>query len=242
MGEHFTTDGPPGEASAAGRPNWTRKPWEVAIEAVRAGDTDAAVAAIDDAVVRWRSLQDYSINWITSLLSFIGREMGEEAVEQALRRTGEEFVRPRRGEPGRWQDLPAEVRARAVTRAMVANFAEVTVAEDPDAIRLSFRCGTGGRMIDEGRYESAPGAGDGYLVLGTAGPQTFGRDRLPVYCAHCSINNELQPMEWDGWPTTVEEPPSAPGEPCVHTVYRDRADIPDEVWVRLGRRRPEPED
>ena len=60
--------------------------WEQAKAAVDAGDPDAAKQRIDDAVDRWRSLQDYSINWITSLLSFIGRELGEDAVEQALRR------------------------------------------------------------------------------------------------------------------------------------------------------------
>jgi hypothetical protein len=50
---------------------------------------------------------------------------------------------------------------------------------------------------------------------------TFGEGGLPVYCAHCSVNNELQPTERDGAPVTVEHPTRLPGEACVHHVYRD---------------------
>src|SRR5262249_20937013 len=93
--------------------------WERAKVAVLAGDTDEALELIDKAVAQWRSLQDYSINWITSTLSFVADEIGEEAVERALRRTGEEFVRPRRDTGVEWGDLPARVRAKLITRAMV---------------------------------------------------------------------------------------------------------------------------
>jgi hypothetical protein len=214
--------------------------WERARRALRAGDTTAAEAHLDEAVERWRSLQDYSINWITSLLSFVGRELGEEAVERALRTTGDEYVRPRRSGGPDWSSLPAEVRAKVIARAMVANFGSCEVTEDDEKIVLSFRCGTGGRLIDEGRYED-PEASDerpGYLVLREPAGRTFGRDRLPVYCAHCSVNNEMQAIEWDGLPTTVEFPPERPGEPCVHHIYRDPAAIPGEVYVRLDKAPP----
>ena len=62
----------------------------------RAASPRTAKALIDRAVEQWAGSKDYSINWITSLLTFIGEELGEEAVERALRKTGDEFVRPRR--------------------------------------------------------------------------------------------------------------------------------------------------
>jgi hypothetical protein len=206
--------------------------WEQAKAALAAGDAEGAAALIDAAVRRWRSLQDYSINWITSLLSFIGRELGEDAVERALRAFGEEFVRPRRGEG--WDELPADARAKAVARAMVANFGTCEVDEDDEKITLSFRCGTGGRLIDEGRYDGD----DGFLTLREPGGRTFMRDGLPVYCAHCSVNNEIQAVEWGGSPVTVEHPPERPGEPCVHHVYKDPASMPDDVYLRIGKRPP----
>jgi hypothetical protein len=209
--------------------------WEQARAALAAGDAVRAEALLDRAVAQWRSLQDYSINWITSLLSFIGRELGEDAVEAALRSTGEEFVRPRReaGEP--WASLPAATRAKVIARAMLANFGTCDVTEDDEKITLSFRCGSGGRMIDEGRYDTQGGP---YYTLRTPGPRTFMQPTLPVYCAHCSVNNEIQPVEWGGVPTSVEFPQEAPGGRCVHHVYKDPAAAPPEVYVRIGKQPP----
>jgi predicted ArsR family transcriptional regulator len=99
---------------------------------------------IDRAVEQWSALKDYSINWITSLLTFIGEELGEEAVERALRKTGDEFVRPRRNTGTRWSDLPASARAKVIARAMLGNMGEVDVDEDDEKITLSFKCGSGG--------------------------------------------------------------------------------------------------
>jgi hypothetical protein len=216
----------------------TKPAWDQAKAAIEDGRPADAVAHIDTTVERWRRMQDYSINWITSLLSFIGDELGEEGVERALRRTGDEFIRPRRDTGVEWSTLPAEARAKVIARAMVANFGTCEVQEDDDKITLRFRCGTGGRLIDEGRYRASEGGVDdgseGYLVLREAGPRTFGRDELPVYCAHCSVNNEIQPVEWGGVPTSVEHPPTAPGEPCVHEIWRDPTDAPAETWVRIG--------
>ena len=210
--------------------------WRQARAAIEAGDTARALALLDQTVQQWRSLQDYSINWITSLLSFIGRSQGEDAVESALRATGDEFVRARRDSGTPWDELPASVRAKLIARAMLANFGECDVEEDDEKITLSFKCGSGGRMIDEGRYDSEGGP---YLTLREGGPRTFGRDHLPVYCAHCSVNNEIQPVEWGATPTSVEFPSEGPGSRCVHHIYRDPAALPPEVYERLGQPGPD---
>ncbi len=207
--------------------------------AVDAGDPAAVDAAIDSMAERFSSLQNFSVEWIAATLSWIGRTHGQAAVEAALRAAGDGFIADRRANSDDWWSLPARVRARVVSRAMLANGATVTVESDDDKIVLSFRCGTGGRLIDEGRYETRPGSGDGYLLLSEPGPMTFGRATMGVYCAHCSIHNELQPMERSGLPTTVEYPPQHPGEPCVHHVHRTPHTIPAEVFVRVGRSQPE---
>ena len=211
----------------------TTPTWERAKAAIAAGDSDEAIRLIDRGVDQWRSLQDYSINWVTALLSFVGRELGEDAVERALREFGDEFVSGRR-DPS-WDNLPAETRARVIARAMIANLATCEVDEDDEKIILSFRCGTGGRLIDEGRYDDQGGP---HLTLRTSGPQTFMRDALPVYCAHCSVNNEIQPVEAGRAPVTVEYPPDRPGEPCVHHIYKDPSAMPAHVYDRIGLRSP----
>lgn len=211
--------------------------WEQAKIALGRGKSDEAAALIDRAVTQWRSLQDYSINWVTSLLSFIADELGEEAVERALRRNGDDFIHARRMEgDGEWDALPAAVRAKVIARAMVANFGAVEVDEDDEKIILSFRCGTGGRMIDEGRYDDDGGP---YHTLREPAPRTFNRDSLPVYCAHCSVNNEIQSVEWGAAPTSIEFPPEHPGESCVHHVYKDVGAIPAEAYRRIGKEPPD---
>ena len=208
--------------------------WEQAKTAIAQGRPAEAAALIDRAVGQWGALKDYSINWITSLLTFIGEQMGEEAVEQALRKTGEEFVRPRRDTGTDWGSLPASARAKVIARAMLANLGSVEVAEDDEKIVLSFRCGTGGKLIDDGRYEGE----HPYLRLRERGPRTLNRDELWVYCAHCSVNNEMQPVEWGGTPSTIEFPPEHAGEPCVHHIYKDVSKIPPEAYERIGNRAP----
>jgi hypothetical protein len=114
---------------------------------------------------------------------------------------------------------------------MVANGGGCDVTEDDEKIVLSFRCGSGGRLIDEGRYDVDDGP---YVTLRERGGRTFERESLPVYCAHCSVHNEIQPVEWGGTPTSIEYPPERAGEPCVHHVYKDVSTIPDAAYVRIG--------
>ena len=208
--------------------------WEQAKAAIDAGDGDDAKALIDRAVTQWAGLKDYSINWITSLLTFIADELGEEAVERALRKTGDEFVRPRRSSQVAWSDVPAAQRAKVIARSMLANMGEVAVAEDDEKITLSFTCGSGGKLIDDGRYEGE----HPYATLRDQSGRTFEREELWVYCAHCSVNNEIQPVEWGEAPTSIEYPPERPGEPCVHHIYKDVAAIPDAAYERIGKEPP----
>ncbi len=208
--------------------------WEQAKTAIDAGDAHTAKELIDRAVEQWSGLKDYSINWITSLLTFITDEMGEEAVERALRSTGETFVRPRRTSEHLWGDLPAAQRAKVIARSMLANMGAVAVSEDDEKITLAFRCGSGGKLIDDGRYEGE----HAYATLEQRAPRTFDRESLWVYCAHCSVNNEIQPVEWGDVPTSIEFPPERAGEPCVHHVYKDVATIPDSAYVRIGQQPP----
>ena len=226
-----------GELTEADLARMSTPPDEAVHAALASGDIEAAQAAFDRFAGSVRSLQHYSVEWITSLLSFVARELGEDGVERALRATGNELVVPRRAAGATpWEDLPAAARAKVITRAMLANGGTVAVTEDDDAIRLSFRCGSGGRLVDEARYDTEGGP---YYTLRERAARTFMRDSLPVYCAHCSIHNELMPLERGGVPTSIEEPTNGPGGRCVHVVPKDARDLPADAYTRLGLTPPE---
>ncbi len=202
-------------------------------QAIDRGDATGAKRLLHSMVADWLRNKDYSINWITSLLSFIGRRLGDDAVEEALRDFGDRYLRDRRASTMR---VPAEERLQGLVRAMKANGADVVVEEDDEKYVASFRCGSGGKLIDDRSYVP-PRA---YLRLEGPTPMTFGRPSLPVYCAHCSVNNEMEPMEQTGVPITVEFPPEEPGERCVHHLYKNPADIPEQIYSRVGKQKPSP--
>ena len=197
-------------------------------EAIDRADGAEAKRLLELMETDWLRNKDYSINWITSLLSFIGRRLGEDAVEEALRDFGDRFLRDRRAATA---GVDARKRMEGLVRAMKANGADVEFAEEDERYVVSFRCGSGGKLIDEGAY----GPPRDYLTLRQEGPRTFGRESLPVYCAHCSVNNEIEGIEQTGVPVTIEFPPERPGERCVHHVYKDPALIPGEIYRRVGK-------
>lgn len=205
-----------------------------ALDALADGDSDRAADQVERAERQARQLKQYSIRWIAELLSWIGETEGEDAVEAALRRFGERNLAERADPENDWWSVPAEVRAKVVARAMLANGADVDLDEDDEKIIMSFRCGSGGWLVDSGAYEGD----DALMTLTEPGPRTFGRDSMWVYCAHCSVNNEMQSVENTGRLTSVEFPPERPGDPCVHHVYRDAEDIPEEIYVRIGKTKP----
>ncbi len=138
--------------------------WEQAKAAIDAGDADGAKALIDRAVAQWAGLKDYSINWITRLLTFIADELGEEAVERALRKTGDEFVRPApRHRAPTGVDLPAAQRAKVIARAMLGNMGEVEV--------------DGGRREDRARRSGAAAGASSSTTAATRASTRTGRLR-----------------------------------------------------------------
>ena len=55
---------------------------------------------------------------------------------------------------------------------MLGNMGEVKVDEDDEKIVLSFRCGSGGKLIDDGRYEGEHPYRD---AAGAVGPHVRAR-------------------------------------------------------------------
>jgi hypothetical protein len=211
------------------RERFATPPLDRVHRALDAGDIDAARAAVVDWATRVRSLQVLSVEWITSLLSYVGRELGDDGVEAALRGFHADYLDERRA--GDWAALPLRTRVGAITRAMLANGGTVEITEEADAVLLGFRCGSGGRLLDEGRYTSAGGP---YLELVGPTPLTGGAQTLGVYCSHCPVHNELIPLEQGGVPTAVETPSPGPGGVCVHRVPVDPHDLPVDLRPRLG--------
>ena len=67
---------------------------------------------------------------------------------------------------------------------------------------------------------------------------TWGKKGVCLYCAHCSLVNEILPIEHYGKPGRVTEYPENPGDPCVWYIYKNPDDIPEEFYTRIGKTKP----
>jgi hypothetical protein len=66
-----------------------------------------------------------------------------------------------------------------------------------------------------------------------------------LYCAHCIVLQEEMPIDRFGYPLRVIDPPRwtadgpTQGGQCQWTLFKDLAAVPDELYERVGRSRPE---
>ena len=67
---------------------------------------------------------------------------------------------------------------------------------------------------------------------------SYNRKDFPLYCTHCAFMNEIQPIDWIGYPVYPSDPPEDyERDPCTWYWYKDPADIPARHFERWGKNR-----
>ena len=191
-------------------------------EALDAGDDERARAgatALHDEALAYH---DRGMRRVEALLSWIGERFDTDALEEA-------YVLAMEG------DLLGQAgfreRAEALMHFTRVHLQAFELAEDEE--KLTFLCPvcpSGGRLLREG-------PGDAHVIRG---PRwlTWGRDELPVYCAHEPIM-ERASIEREGVPLFLVDPSDDLGRtPCRTYLYKDPADIPERFYTRLGLTKP----
>jgi len=171
-------------------------------------------------------------DFVTALLSFIGREQGDEVLQSALRSAAEVLMKPM------FEEL-ASLEFRARVEAFAAFFRAhsgkgLSIMEDEEKVTLVLNpCGSGGRMVQEGAFDPPRNLHRVQKAQGIS----FGRENFPCYCAHCAVFHHLTPIEWAGRPFPPIELGTGPGDPCQWHFYKDPADIPDKYFQQVGCRK-----
>jgi hypothetical protein len=172
---------------------------ERARDAIKAGRSDDALAALDDVLAEAKPVHDLYGDMVASLLSFIGERFGDQGVIDATRHLGEDL----------WHPVIEAFRNQTDTVGLaevVASFLKAhryTFEAWEDDEKWAFavqHCTSGERMVREGKV----------MGIGAGGPGRFGTvantfrwaddsvDRLPQYDVHWMFMCEL-PEEY-GWP------------------------------------------
>jgi hypothetical protein len=188
---------------------------DVIVEAIDAGDLAQAKYFAERMHQECLAMHDALIDWITGILTFVGRRFGDEVLYDAQREGCKTWI-----EPLTEIFKGADVRRRAVvlTKILRGHMMPLRIEEDDEKFTfLLDPCGSGGRQIQAGKYDPPRN----FLKIKTAQPLSLGRESLPVYCSH-HLFEQLMPEEIIGYPLFIVEPAEKVGEePCRFYLYKD---------------------
>jgi hypothetical protein len=205
---------------------------DLVVEAIDAGDKEMAKELARRMHREFSHLHDGYMTWVTALLTFIYKNYGIEVLEQAEREAHTIEANFVFKSPGN-QDFRARVQALAA--GFQGHLQPVTVAEDDEKVTITMKpCGSGERIIKMGGYEPDIG------LARVKEPHriTWGIKDFPIYCVHCPVMEALD-IERTGDFGSVHIVSDPIGqEHCQFAFYKDKADIPEESYARIGKKKP----
>ncbi len=206
------------------------------LEELDKGNVEGAKKLCQAMKYEWLPLHDMFAEASAATAAFIVDKLGEEALYDMNRFVMEKSWRRN-----------VEMMAKVDPRKIVLNTINIwkahscsgvgttpgkfTVQEDDEKFTFTMDpCGSAGRMWRNGFF----GPPKNYGVTSKAYPWSFNIKGLPYYCVHCSLMNELLPIEWVGYPVSPMDPPKKAEDPCVMYYYKDPKQIPERYWERYG--------
>ncbi|MHB1610360.1 MAG: hypothetical protein ACYCOU_16705 [Sulfobacillus sp.] len=206
------------------------------IEKIQAGELDDAIKICGEMKREWGFLHDLMVESMAALLTYIGQAQGEDHVGDALRYMTEKV----------WKDAVDEIGKRdrrQVAMALAATWrahstsgvgpkaGAFSVEEDDDKLTFTMApCGSGQRLWRRGFYDPPKS----YGLTEKPHQWSFNRKDFPYYCSHCTLMNELMPIEWTGTPLYPLDPPQTPDHWCTWYFYKDPEQVPERFYTRYG--------
>jgi hypothetical protein len=214
----------------------SRPTMDRAIEALDAGDLDAARQLCEEMKSEWQMLHDLMAESVLGLVSYVQAQEGDDGVARAwthqMERGWKRHVHAIDTLDRRQvvELLAATWRAHSVS-GTGPHPGAFTITEDDEKVTFVMNpCGSGQRLARRGLYEKA-----GYGRTLEAHDWSYGRKDFPLYCTHCSFMNESLPIQWSGFPVYPSDPPvDFDRDPCTWYWYKDKDDIPERHWARFG--------
>jgi len=181
---------------------------------IEAGDKEKAKKLSQRMYNEFLAMHDLYRDWVTDLLSFIGRHHGDEVLYEALNETyGGSALRLGKRYAGKSKRQKIEM----LVAGLRGHLHPLKIEEDDEKVTIiASPCGSGGRLVLGGAYDPPTS----FLRIRKAQPMTFNRPDFPVYCAHCHIQN-IAPLEPGGEVLFITEPAKKLGEePCRTYIYK----------------------
>jgi hypothetical protein len=183
-------------------------------ESIGQGDKEEASRLSQRMYNEFLAMHDLYRNWVTHLLSFVGKRFGDKVLYEALEETVSGFTKNLNK---RYANKNIRRKFEILIAGLRGHLHPLKIEEDDEKFIITAQpCGSGGRLILEGGYDPPRN----FLKVKKPQPMTFNRGDFPVYCAHCYLQN-LIPAEEGGKPLFITRPADKLGEgPCVIYFYK----------------------
>lgn len=200
---------------------------EKIVEALKSKDGPAVRKLLDEKEAQFLPIHDFFVETLATIFNWAYTTCGDEALFEVLEGSAES----QKAGFDAWEQMSTEDFARATAFLANSHMGNITVEEDEEKFTfINDPCGSGGRMMRKGWFDE----GGKFARVKGAQPQTFGKEGLPVYCAHCAVWNGIMTTRWYGSIQWAIEPPDKPEEPCRMHIYKDRDKIPEKFYKALG--------
>lgn len=219
----------------------------------RAGRKEDALALLERARKIWRDTHDRKCDWVYGLIDAAARHLGEDCIgdlwDMLMAPMYRHYVRyDIDNHP--WQrsfDLLMHYALEGLRGHLSGpgRLGDIEVFEEEDRWGIRFDpCGSGGRTYRNDADRGLPARMKPPFSFGVTTAEhdwAWNKKGVCLYCAHCCCLNERMPIKRFGYPTRVVDPPTWPdeaGKKCTWYVYKDPALVPEEIYRRVGERKP----
>lgn len=173
---------------------------------------------------------DLMVDFVWTLLTYIGNNYGDEEVMKALRfrHKGKAQVAER------MLGMTPEEAVRFKTMIHRAHHSNMSLSEEEDRFVLKLDpCNTGGRMRREGLDREPVNLGK----VKKGFPESWNRPDVSYYCVHCGLHSIMSVEKGAPHPTWIYVCPEDPREPCLQYCYKTTAAVPEKYFEELGLRK-----
>ena len=196
--------------------------------AINSGDRETAKKLSQRMYKETLAGHDFYRDWVTALLTFIGKQYGDDVLHKALEESFGPLLEPMLD---MYEEADIRQRVQLFAATLRAHYQPVEISEDEE--KFIFRtkpCGTGGRLVLEGKY----GPPRNYLKVKKPQAMTYWKEDFPVYCCHGYFVASI-PVAKGRVPAFFEIPSNEIGkESCEFWLYKDPNTIPPEAYAKAG--------
>jgi hypothetical protein len=204
---------------------------DLLIEAIEVGDKERAKKLVRRMYREFSSMHDLYVDWMAGFMDYICTNYGEDALYQALRKVADVSM----GSIVEATKVDFRRQVQGLAFRMRGHLQPMKVEEDDEKVCVTMEpCGSGQRLVQRGAY----GPPHNLTRIQKPRAETWSMSDFPVYCTHCPIL-EILSIEQLGYLVNVIFPSQKVAEgPCRFCIYKNVEDIPEEVYTRVGKKKP----